>query len=388
MSGPNLAGGVFPSGGSRQTLAQVAYSGAYADLIGKPTLGSAAAQDVSAFATAAQGGLAATALQPGAQIPWGDVTGKPSIGTVTSVGMSVPTGLTVAGSPITGSGTLAISYSSGYQGYTGAEAGKLAGIATGATANQTDAYLLNRANHTGSQLAATISDFSTAADARISAAVGSSVQAYSAKLGALAGQTWAADQITYQTGASAVATTALTAFGRSLIDDADAATARNTLGLVIGTNVQAYSTLLGQIAALNLSGQDGKVLGVSSGVLALIAAGGGSVIKSSQSGYLNTSSISTTGSAGTEDYRYVDVTISAVDVTKAIVTFEGSMGSQGGANATGGYAQYGNNTITSIPTARLTSSTNLRISVSDKNNGLSLNSSTSINGRWKVVEFD
>lgn len=69
---------------------------------------------------------------------------------------------------------------------------------------------------------------------------GTDVQVYSAKLAALAAQTWAADTITYQTSTSAVSTTALTAFGRSLIDDADAATARTTLGLVIGTNVQAY----------------------------------------------------------------------------------------------------------------------------------------------------
>lgn len=46
---------------------------------------------------------------------------------------------------------------------------KLSGIATGATANSADATLLNRANHTGTQLAATISDFATAADARITA---------------------------------------------------------------------------------------------------------------------------------------------------------------------------------------------------------------------------
>ena len=54
---------------------------------------------------------------------------------------------------------------------------KLAGIATGATANSSDATLLDRANHTGTQLAATISDFATAADARVAAAVGVSVQA-------------------------------------------------------------------------------------------------------------------------------------------------------------------------------------------------------------------
>jgi len=43
-------------------------------------------------------------------IPSGD---EPS-GTVTSVGMTVPTGLSVSGSPITSSGTLAITYASGY----------------------------------------------------------------------------------------------------------------------------------------------------------------------------------------------------------------------------------------------------------------------------------
>lgn len=40
-----------------------------------------------------------------------------------------------------------------------AERTKLTGIATGATANDTDANLKNRANHTGTQLASTISDF-------------------------------------------------------------------------------------------------------------------------------------------------------------------------------------------------------------------------------------
>ncbi len=48
---------------------------------------------------------------------------------------------------------------------------KLAGVATGATANDTDANLKNRANHTGTQLAATISDFDAAADARVVAGI-------------------------------------------------------------------------------------------------------------------------------------------------------------------------------------------------------------------------
>jgi hypothetical protein len=51
----------------------------------------------------------------------------------------------------------------------GADKTKLNGIATGATANSTDATLLNRANHTGTQGAATISDFAEAVDDRVAA---------------------------------------------------------------------------------------------------------------------------------------------------------------------------------------------------------------------------
>lgn len=47
-------------------LAAVATSGAYGDLSGRPTLGSAAATDASAYATAAQGARADSAVQPAA----------------------------------------------------------------------------------------------------------------------------------------------------------------------------------------------------------------------------------------------------------------------------------------------------------------------------------
>ncbi len=48
---------------------------------------------------------------------------------------------------------------------------KLAGVATGATANSSDATLLNRTNHTGTQASTTISDFSEAVDDRVNALV-------------------------------------------------------------------------------------------------------------------------------------------------------------------------------------------------------------------------
>lgn len=52
---------------------------------------------------------------------------------------------------------------------TGADKTKLNGVATGATANSSDATLLNRANHTGTQTASTISDFNSATRAQTEA---------------------------------------------------------------------------------------------------------------------------------------------------------------------------------------------------------------------------
>jgi len=53
--------------------------------------------------------------------------------------------------------------------FTIADETKLDGIATGATANSSDATLLARANHTGTQLANTISDFNSATRAQVEA---------------------------------------------------------------------------------------------------------------------------------------------------------------------------------------------------------------------------
>lgn len=80
--------------------------------------------------------------------------------------------------------------------------------------------------------------------------IGTDVQAFDATLLAIAALGTAADKIVYTTGVDTWAETALTSFGRSLIDDANAATGRATLGIVIGTDVQAWDADLDAIAAL------------------------------------------------------------------------------------------------------------------------------------------
>lgn len=152
----------------------------------------------------------------GTDYDWVDGGGA---GTVTSVGLSAPTGFSVTGSPVTGAGTISFSYASGYQGYTATEAIKLAGIEEGA--NVTDASSV------------------AAAGAVMTSAIGVSVQAYSAVLAAT----------------TASFTTALKSkldgieAGADVTDAANVDAAGAVMNYDIGVSVQAYSSVLANTTA-------------------------------------------------------------------------------------------------------------------------------------------
>lgn len=71
----------------------------------------------------------------------------------------------------------------------------------------------------------------SAARAALGLEIGADVQAYNADLAAISGLSSAADRLAYYTGSGAAALATFTSFGRSLVDDADAAAGRSTLGI-------------------------------------------------------------------------------------------------------------------------------------------------------------
>jgi len=93
---------------------------------------------------------------------------------------------------------------------------------------------------------------SSAGDARtnLGVAIGSDVQAYDVGLENLAGVSMAANKMYFTSADNVHASTDLTVFARSILDDTDATAVRSTLGSVIGTNVLAHDAEIQKLAGM------------------------------------------------------------------------------------------------------------------------------------------
>jgi len=128
-------------------------------------LGSAATAAAGDFATAAQGAKADTAVQPAGLTSY-VLTSDTRLGDARE--WSAATATQAESEAGTSTARLAFTPQRVFQAIAAwwagsAFASKLAGIASGATANQTDAFLLSRGNHTGTQTAGTITGLAAVA---------------------------------------------------------------------------------------------------------------------------------------------------------------------------------------------------------------------------------
>lgn len=108
----------------------------------------------------------------------------------------------------------------------------------------------------GNGVTATGSTIDVNVDSTLGTAITSDKVALTGQALALHQLTTAADQMIYATGPAAFAVTGLTSFARTLLDDTTATAARSTLGVAIGTDVQAYNARLANVAGLSITVAD------------------------------------------------------------------------------------------------------------------------------------
>lgn len=143
-------------------------------------------------------------------------------------------------------------------------------------------------------------------------------QPLDATLTALAGVAVSTDKLIYATGTDTFDTTTLSSFGRSLIDDADASTARTTLGVAIGTNVQAYDADLDALSGMQAGAASALALLTSSEVAIL----DGATVTSAELNIIDGSTVATPTTLAATDSMVINDSGTMVQVALSdLVTF-------------------------------------------------------------------
>ncbi len=138
------------------SLSAVATSGSYGDLTNTPSI-------PAQFAPIAGTNITLSGTYPNITFNASTGTGSTNLAVTTSA-----TDVTVTSDTGTDA-TIAAATSTTAGMFSGADKAKLDGIASGSTANQTDAYLLSRANHTGTQAISTVTNLQSSLDAKLDA---------------------------------------------------------------------------------------------------------------------------------------------------------------------------------------------------------------------------
>jgi hypothetical protein len=164
-----------------------------------------------------------------------------------------------------------------------------------------------------------------AISSQISDEIGVTVQAYDAGLTSIAGLTTSADQMVYTTASDTYATTSLTSFARTLLDDADASTARATLG------VELAGRLL-NVQVISASGTYTPTAGATRALAKGVGGGGGG---GSADGDSQNTEIGVGGGGGSGAYFEVYFSIDASTYTATIGTGGAGSNSQNADGSTG-----------------------------------------------------